>query len=80
MFTLGTALGAGIGGAMVAVAETSNFALATGIGAADAAMVIAAVIAVLVALRVPARPPDGRRTDVAQLSPEPVAHAGVHGG
>ena len=80
MFTLGTALGAGIGGAMVAVEETSNLALATGIGAADGAMVIAAIIAVLVAFHVPARPPDGRRTDVTQLSPEPIAHAGVHGG
>lgn len=80
MFTLGTALGAGIGGAMVAVAETSNLPLATGIAAADGAMVIAGVIAVLVALRVPPRPSDGRRSDVVQLSPEPVTHAGVHGG
>lgn len=79
MFTLGTALGAGIGGAMVAVAESTQLSLATGIGAADGAMVVAAIVATLVALRVPARPPDGRPAETA-LQPEPAVHAGVHGG
>jgi MFS family permease len=79
MFTLGTAFGAGIGGAMIAVAETSHLSLATGIGGADAAMVAAAFLAVLIALRVPARPASTRPAEL-QVPAEPVAHAGIHGG
>ncbi len=80
MFTLGTALGAGIGGALVAVAESSRLPIATGIAGADLAMAVAGTVAVLVALRVPARPGERRTAAGSPLRPEPPVHAGIHGG
>jgi MFS family permease len=56
MFTLGTAFGAGVGGAIVALADAGTMDLVPALGLVDVIMVVAAVGAVLVALRVPARP------------------------
>ena len=56
MFTLGTALGAGAGGALVALADAGTLALPTAVGLVDGVMVVVAVAAVLVALRVPRSP------------------------
>jgi MFS family permease len=57
MFTLGTALGAGTGGALVALSETGLFSLQTAIGLADGVMIAAVLLVVLFARRVPARAP-----------------------
>ena len=56
MFTLGTALGAGVGGAIVALADAGTLPLATALAFVNAVMIAAAVAAFLVAFRVPARP------------------------
>src|SRR5688572_1245152 len=56
MFTLGTAFGAGVGGAIIALADAGTMDLVPALGLVDVIMVVAAVGAVLVALRVPARP------------------------
>lgn len=56
MFTLGTAFGAGVGGAFVAMADAGSITLPTAIGLVDAVMVAMAVAAVAVSLRVPAGP------------------------
>lgn len=55
MFTLGTALGAGIGGSFVALSEATGIALPIGLAAADALMVVVIVLAVVLAQRLPAR-------------------------
>jgi MFS family permease len=60
MFTLGTAFGAGIGGAIVAVAENGVLELATAIGLVFGLMVVMALLAVLVSVRVPRGPADAR--------------------
>lgn len=57
MFTLGTALGAGSGGALVALSEARVVSLQTAIALADALMVAAALLVVLLAQRVPAHAP-----------------------
>jgi MFS family permease len=56
MFTLGTALGAGSGGAIVGLAETGTLALPTAIALVNALMLLAGLLAGLVALRVPRSP------------------------
>ena len=56
MFTLGTAFGAGVGGAVVAVADAGTIPLASAIGIVDAVMLGMAVVAVAVSLRVPFGP------------------------
>lgn len=66
MFTLGTAFGAGIGGAIVAVAERGVLELATAIGLVFGLMVVMALCSVLVSLRVPRGPADAR------VRPRPV--------
>ena len=53
MFTLGTALGAGVGGAVVALADEGRLELAPALGLVDLAMLAIAGVAVLVSLRVP---------------------------
>lgn len=73
MFTLGTALGAGVGGAVVALADSGVVQLPTAIGIVDAIMLAAAMLAVLVALRVPARPAD-RVGDAVEQHPVPIPH------
>jgi MFS family permease len=57
MFTLGTALGAGVGGALVALSEARLFSLQIAIALADGVMVAAVLLVVLLARRVPARAP-----------------------
>ena len=56
MFTLGTAFGAGVGGAIVALADAGTIPLASAIGILDAVMLVVAVIAVAISLRVPRGP------------------------
>jgi MFS family permease len=56
MFTLGTALGAGIGGAIVALADTGQLALPPAVAIVNAIMLGAGVLAGLVSLRVPRSP------------------------
>ena len=56
MFTLGTALGAGVGGAVVAVADAGAISLPSAIGIIHAVMVVVAAVAVAVSLRVPHGP------------------------
>jgi hypothetical protein len=55
MFTLGTALGAGMGGSIVALADAGTLDLVTAIGLVNAIMVAAAVGALAIGLRVPKR-------------------------
>ena len=56
MFTLGTAFGAGVGGAIVALADAGTMPLVSAIGIVDAVMLVMAVAAVAVSLRVPFGP------------------------
>lgn len=56
MFTLGTAFGAGVGGAVIALADAGALELAGALWIVNALMLAVAVAAVLVALRVPPRP------------------------
>jgi MFS family permease len=56
MFTLGTALGAGAGGAIVALADAGTLALPTAVGLVDGLMALVAVAAFVIALRVPGSP------------------------
>ena len=56
MFTLGTAFGAGVGGAVVALAEAGTIPLTSAIGIVDAVMLGMAVIAIAISLRVPIGP------------------------
>jgi MFS family permease len=71
MFTLGTAIGAGVGGSVVALADAGTISLASAIGIVDAVMLVMALVAVAVSLRVP-RGPSARSTVV-----EMPASAGV---
>jgi MFS family permease len=66
MFTLGTAFGAGAGGAVVALADRGALELVQALGAVDAVMVAVAIGAMLAALRVPRRP--APRTDAQAAS------------
>jgi MFS family permease len=58
MFTLGTAFGAGIGGAIVAVAEGGLLELSPAIGIVYGLMLVVAILTVGVSLRVPRGPSD----------------------
>lgn len=60
MFTLGTAFGAGIGGAIVAVAEGGALELAPAIGIVFGLMLVVALLTAGVSLRVPRGPSDVR--------------------
>lgn len=71
MFTLGTAFGAGVGGAVVAVAEGGAISLAAAIGIVDALMLAMALAALLVALRVPRGP--STRSSMVELRSSPAA-------
>jgi len=70
MFTLGTAFGAGVGGAVVAAADAGVIPLASAIGIVDALMVVMAVAAVAVSLRVPLGPSD--RSGQPRMAPGPA--------
>ena len=69
MFTLGTAFGAGVGGAIVATADAGVIPLATSIGILDAVMVLMAVAAVAVSFRVPRGPAAAAATEVERPAP-----------
>ena len=70
MFTLGTAFGAGVGGAVIAQADAGVIELAAAVGIVDAIMVVAAIGGVVVATRVPRHP-------VAAAEPAPAPPTGV---
>ncbi|MGH2446197.1 MAG: MFS transporter [Candidatus Limnocylindria bacterium] len=53
MFTLGTAFGAGVGGAVVAAADSGAIALAPAIGIVNGVMVLVAIGTVAISFRVP---------------------------
>jgi hypothetical protein len=59
MFTLGTAFGAGIGGAIVAMGEGGALELAPGIGIVFGLMLVVALLTAAVSLRVPRGPAGG---------------------
>ena len=74
MFTLGTAFGAGVGGAVIALSEAGMLELAGALGIVNAMMLAVAVIAVLIAMRVPPRPsPSIAATDLARAA-VPLEH------
>jgi MFS family permease len=56
MFTLGTAFGAGVGGAVIALADAGTLELGAALTIVNAMMLVVALLALLVALRVPPRP------------------------
>lgn len=56
MFTLGTAFGAGAGGAVIALAEAGSLDLVSALAIVFGAMVVVALLALTVARRVPERP------------------------
>jgi len=56
MFTLGTAFGAGAGGAVVALADAGTIDLVVALATVNAAMALVAIGALLIGRRVPARP------------------------
>ena len=67
MLTLGTAFGAGVGGAVIALADAGTLELTGALGIVNAMMLVVAVAAVLVALRVPPRPsPSMAASDLAR--------------
>jgi len=72
MFTLGTAFGAGVGGAVVALADRGTISLTSAVGTVDGLMLVVAVVAIAISLRVP-RGPSARSTVVDR--PAPV---GIH--
>ncbi len=65
MFTLGTALGAGVAGALVAFSEVGPIPLPVAIAAADGLMVAVIAVAVLLAPRLPAGSGASYRGDMA---------------
>jgi MFS family permease len=67
MFTLGTAFGAGIGGAIVALADAGVLRLVTSVAIVDGLMVLAALGGILIAWRIPARA--SRRSPTERPSP-----------
>jgi MFS family permease len=71
MFTLGTAFGAGIGGAIVAVAESGALELAPAIAIVFGIMVLVALLTVGVSARVP-RGPSDRQAATERLIPSGV--------
>jgi predicted MFS family arabinose efflux permease len=69
MFTLGTAFGAGVGGAVIALADAGTLELAGALGIVNAMMLAMAVAAVVVALRVPPRPsPSVAASDLGRVT------------
>ena len=74
MFTLGTAFGAGVGGAVIALADAGTLELEAALTIVNAMMLVVAIMALLVALRVPPRPsPSGAARDPAAVT-VPLEH------
>jgi hypothetical protein len=69
MFTLGTAFGAGIGGAVIALSDAGTLELPVALAIVNGLMVVAAVMGVFVATRVPPGPAP------RQVAPVPSASA-----
>ncbi len=61
MFTLGTAFGAGVGGAIVALADAGLVALPSAVGIVNGLMFVAALGAIAAGMRVPSAPAVGAR-------------------
>ena len=74
MFTLGTAFGAGIGGAVVALAETGALELIPALGIVNAIMFAVAIFAVVVSLRVPREPAEPHPGRVSIPAAIPLEH------
>ena len=74
MFTLGTAFGAGFGGAIIALADAGTLELTGALGIVNALMLVVAVAAVLVALRVPPRPAPSVATSDLARGAVPLEH------
>ena len=74
MFTLGTAFGAGIGGAIVALADAGHLQLPGAIGLVDGLMLAVGALAALVALRVPRSPTEHLGPRHAPESAVPLEH------
>ena len=70
MFTLGTAFGAGIGGAVVALADAGTLELRVALGMVNGLMAAVAVMGVVIATRVPPGP--------AARQPAPLPSAPAH--
>ncbi|HUF06536.1 MAG TPA: MFS transporter [Candidatus Binatia bacterium] len=73
MFTLGTAFGAGVGGAIVALADTGALGLAPAIGIVNAVMLGAGILAAAISLRVPRAPAVGQPRD-SSVPAVPLEH------
>jgi MFS family permease len=74
MFTLGTAYGAGIGGAVVAVSEGGAIGLAGAIGIVFAIMAVVGLLAFGVAWRVPRGPSERAGASERQVLGAPLEH------
>jgi MFS family permease len=74
MFTLGTAFGAGVGGAVIALADAGTLELSGALGIVNALMLIVAIGAVLVSLRVPPRPSPSTVTAELPHGAAPLEH------
>jgi hypothetical protein len=71
MFTLGTAFGAGVGGAIVALADAGTLPLTAAVGIVDALMVAVALGGIAIGSRVPAAPAEGARSAMRAM---PLEH------
>lgn len=74
MFTLGTAFGAGAGGAVVALADAGALALPEALGIVNLMMVGVAVAGLLVATRVPPRPSPSAPAHPVSTAAVPLEH------
>jgi MFS family permease len=74
MFTLGTAFGAGIGGAVVALAETGALELVPALGIVNGIMFAVAICAVVISLRVPHQPAEPQPGRISVPAGIPLEH------
>ena len=73
MFTLGTALGAGVGGAVVALSDTGIISLRSALAVVFGIMAVVALLTVTVSLRVPRGPAD-MKAPRRPLTAAPLEH------
>jgi MFS family permease len=74
MFTLGTAFGAGVGGAVVATSASGTQGLAQAIGIVFAIMAVVALLSVVVGWRVPRGPSEHAASSERPVLPAPLEH------
>ena len=74
MFTLGTAFGAGVGGAVVATSASGALGLAQAIGIVFAIMAVVALLSVVVGWRVPRGPSEQPASGERPVLPAPLEH------